>query len=82
MAVIITEKGIKMSEQDRIKLRDEFAKSVLTGIYANSSQTESGRGYFEFASFDEMAQLAYSQADSMLKARDVGCNNSTRGELK
>lgn len=53
-------------------LRDEFAKSALIGILANSHNHPS-MGNFFVQSFDDeemIAKVAYRIADAMMKARE------------
>jgi hypothetical protein len=45
-----------------LTLRDLFAMSALNGMYANDT-------YFTNASYREVAEIAYRQADEMLKER-------------
>lgn len=56
-------------EQKRQRLRDIFAASALTGLCANSYSNGAQRPLSEIGA-DQMAQLAYEQADAMLAERD------------
>jgi len=59
-----------MTEAERDRLRDEFAKAALAGELAAQS-AETGE-YSNVASIRILAENSYAIADAMMEARDRG----------